>query len=98
GSGLRWLTDQTQPRLEGLEVLAQARLDPREGLIARHGAQQPAGEAVQTLGEGIVRARDAQELGELALEDGKLFAQHLDLALDERDGRAAAHVRQPQPR
>src|ERR1700724_235447 len=36
-------------------------------------------------------------LSELALQSRLLLAQHLDLALDQRNGRATARVRQPEP-
>src|SRR5215472_11699158 len=84
--------------MERIEVLTQPRLDTRQGFGARHEAQQPAREPMQPLGDGIVGTRNPYELGELPLELRLLLAQHLDLPLDQRDGRAAARMRQLQSR
>ena len=46
------------------------------------------------LRQHIVGARDAHELRQLLLLGLDLFAQHLDLALDQRDGRAVARMLQ----
>ncbi len=82
--------------MERVEVFAQAGFDLRQHVRARAGANEAAGELVHLLGERVVGARDAHELGELLLDARLLLAQHLDLPLDERDGRAGAGVRQLQ--
>ena len=53
---------------------------------------------VEERADGVVGTRHAYQLRELAFELRLLLAQHLDLPLDQRDGRAAAGVRQLQSR
>ena len=93
------LADEHQHGVEGVEVLAQARFELLDGAVARLRAQQPPREAVQLLGDGIVGARHGARSPPASVLERRLpLAQHLDLALHEGDGGAAARVRQPQPR
>src|SRR5471030_2385257 len=84
--------------MEGVKIIAQGRLDLGKRALARFGAQQPTGKTMEAVRDRIVVARDAHELSKLLLKRRMTFAHDFDLALDERDRRAAARVRQTQPR
>ena len=91
--------DQQQHGIEGVEVLAQARLRcSASTLFARGGAQQAAREAVHAVRRCASLARATRTNSASFSSSARLLlAQHFDLALDQRDGGAAARVRQAQP-
>ena len=66
------------------------------GCVAR--PQQPPRQPVHAIDDGVVGAAVFDQLEQFLLERAVLFAQHEHLALDERHRRAAALVRQLQPR
>src|SRR5581483_9340279 len=90
--------DQHQHGMKRVEVLSETRLDAGNGFGMGARAKQATCEAMELFRDRIVTPGHLDQLGELAFQRGVLFAQDLDLALDQRYGRSTPDVGQTQAR
>ena len=83
-----------QHGMEGIEVFAQAGFERGEHASRVRRAQQAAREAMDAIGEMVVRTCHGDEFVQAPIGIGFLFAQYFHLPFDQRDGGPGAHVRQ----
>ena len=76
------------------QIINVLRLQPGDHRREGAGAQQPTGETMHAVGDGVARATVLDQAAQLLLQCRVLVTQYQDLAFHERDRGAAALMRQ----